>query len=122
MERNQKGIDLRYGRMTDGTKFYRKGERKGSWAQVEMLVLNRRINIHLLKQGMNDVRMNMEGSGQDGRVGKSCLPLFTTTLKLQLNYRATITEHHLKSSCTVLQLRTYRRYHVGTSGSSEDVE
>ena len=39
-----------------------------------------------------------ETSGQDGGIGRYGLPPHTTTSKLQLNYKTTITQNHQKSS------------------------
>ena len=45
----------------------------------------------------------------------------TTTSKLQVNYRTTITENHLKSSWTeILSLRIYRRSHIETGRNDGD--
>ena len=39
---------------------------------------------------------NKRASGQDGTIGKHGSPLLTTTSKLQLKYRTTITQNHQK--------------------------
>ena len=47
----------------------------------------------------------------------------TTTSKLQLNYRTTIIQNHMKSNLTeVLQLRIHRKNHIKTGRRGRDAQ